>query len=111
MLYGDIGDGTYGRIVGDLLPDFLSGAFAAAIAAAVLTTFNSILNASAALWVVDIHKTYIDKNPNVRRLSLWVSVVMVLLAFAMIPIFKEWFSVKARNGTPKLFSLALKRLR
>jgi len=88
-LYGDIGDATYGRIVGDLLPPFLSGAFAAAIAAAVLTTFNSILNASAALWVCDIHETYFDENPNVKRLSLWVSVCMVVLAFAMIPIFNN----------------------
>lgn len=88
-LYGDLGDATYGRIVGDILPTFLSGAFAAAIAAAVLTTFNSILNASAALWVMDIHETYIDKKPNVQRLSLWVSVIMVLLAFAMIPIFNN----------------------
>ena len=86
-LYGDIGDATYGRIVGDLLPPFLSGAFAAAIAAAVLTTFNSILNASAALWVCDIHETYFNKKPNVKRLSLWVSIVMVILAFIMIPIF------------------------
>ncbi|WP_235298595.1 sodium:solute symporter family transporter [Portibacter marinus] len=88
-LYGDIGDATYGTIVGDLLPSFLSGAFAAAIAAAVLTTFNSILNASAALWVCDIHKTYFNKNPNVKRLSLWVSIAMVLLAFMMIPIFNN----------------------
>ena len=88
-LYGDIGDGTYGRIVGDILPTFLSGAFAAAIAAAVLTTFNSILNASAALWVMDIHETYFNKNPNVKKLSLWVSITMVLLAFAMIPIFNN----------------------
>lgn len=88
-LYGDIGDATYGRLVGDVLPAFLSGAFAAAIAAAVLTTFNSILNASAALWVMDIHETYINKHPNVRRLSLWVSVVMVLLGFALIPIFNN----------------------
>ena len=88
-LYGDIGDATYGRLVGDILPSFLSGAFAAAIAAAVLTTFNSILNASAALWVMDIHETYVNKRPNVRRLSLWVSVVMVLLGFAMIPIFNN----------------------
>jgi len=88
-LYGDIGDAAYGRIVGDLLPAFLSGAFAAAIAAAVLTTFNSILNASAALWVCDIHETYIKKNPNVKRLSFWVSIVMVLLAFLMIPIFNN----------------------
>jgi len=85
-LYGDIGDAAYGQIVGDLLPSFMSGAFAAAIAAAVLTTFNSILNASAALWVCDIHETYISEKPNVRKLSLWVSIVMVVLAFLMIPI-------------------------
>lgn len=88
-LYGDIGDATYGRIVGDLLPSFLSGAFAAAIAAAVLTTFNSILNASAALWVCDIHETYINDKPNVKKLSLWVSISMVVLAFMMIPIFNN----------------------
>lgn len=88
-LYGDIGDAAYGRIVGDLLPPYLSGAFAAAIAAAVLTTFNSILNASAALWVCDIHETYFNETPNVKRLSLWVSIVMVVLAFIMIPIFNN----------------------
>lgn len=88
-LYGDVGDTAYGQLVGDILPAFLSGAFAAAIAAAVLTTFNSILNASAALWVMDIHETYIDKKPNIRRLSLWVSVVMVLLSFALIPVFNN----------------------
>ena len=88
-LYGDVGDTAYGLLVGDVLPAYLSGAFAAAIAAAVLTTFNSILNASAALWVMDIHETYVDKKPNVRRLSLWVSVVMVLLSFALIPVFNN----------------------
>lgn len=88
-LYGDVGDTAYGLLVGDVLPAYLSGAFAAAIAAAVLTTFNSILNASAALWVMDIHETYLDKKPNVRRLSLWVSVVMVLLSFALIPVFNN----------------------
>ena len=49
-LYGDIGDAAYGRIVGDVLPVWLSGAFAAAVAAAVLTSVNSILNASTALY-------------------------------------------------------------
>ena len=88
-LYGDIGDAAYGKIVGELLPSFLSGAFAAAIAAAVLTTFNSILNASAALWVCDIHETYFKEKPDVKKLSFWVSIVMVLLAFAMIPIFNN----------------------
>ena len=88
-LYGDIGDAAYGTLVGDLLPGFLSGAFAAAIVAAVLTTFNSILNASAALWVCDIHETYISKKTNVKKLSFWVSIIMVIMAFMMIPIFNN----------------------
>lgn len=87
-LYGRVeNDLAYGRIVADILPTFLSGAFAAAIAAAILTTFNSILNASAALWVCDIHETYVDKKPNVQKLSFWVSVVMVVLGLLMVPFF------------------------
>jgi len=87
-LYGEIGNNkAFGMIVSDLLPVALTGAFAAAMAAAVLTTFNSILNASAALWVCDVHESYINKKPNVRRLSLIVSVVMVAFAFLMFPVF------------------------
>ncbi len=87
-LYGEIGNNkAFGMIVSDLLPVALTGAFAAAIAAAVLTTFNSILNASAALWVCDIHETYIKKNTDVKKLSFFVSVAMVILAFIMFPAF------------------------
>jgi len=87
-LYGRIeGDEAYGMLVGDVLPGILSGAFAAAILAAILTSFNSILNASAALWVCDIHESYIDKNPKVKRLSMWVSIVMVVLSLLLVPFF------------------------
>jgi len=87
-LYGRVeNDMAYGQIVGDLLPIYLSGAFAAAILAAMLTTFNSILNASAALWVCDIHETYVNKNVNVKRISLWVSIVMVILSLVLVPFF------------------------
>ena len=87
-LYGRIeNDMAYGQLVGDILPTFLSGAFAAAILAAILTTFNSILNASAALWVCDIHETYVNKIPNIKRLSLWVSVVMVVASLLLVPFF------------------------
>lgn len=88
-LYGDIGDTAYPRIVGDILPAWMSGAFAAAIAAAVLTTFNSILNSSAALYVCDIHSAYVDKKPNVKRLSLYVTLAMVALALAMVPMYNR----------------------
>jgi len=103
-LYGRIeGDLAYGTIVGNLLPTFLSGAFAAAIAAAILTTFNSILNASAALWVCDIHETYVDKNPKVKKLSFWVSIVMVILGLMMVPFFATQESLI--NTVQKLYGL------
>lgn len=86
-LYGDIGDLAYGRIVGELLPVWLSGAFAAAIAAAVLTTFNSVLNSSAALYVCDIHERYINDDPNVPRLTAIFSVALVIIALAIVPFY------------------------
>ena len=86
-LYGDIDDRAYGRIAGDVLPVWMSGAFAAAMAAAVLTTFNSILNSSAALWVLDIHETYIAERPRIRPLSIAVSLVMVAVALSLVPVY------------------------
>ncbi len=87
-LFGEVGNNkAFGMIVGELLPGALTGAFAAAMAAAVLTSFNSVLNASAALWVCDVHETYINKKPNIRRLSFIVTLVMVGLAFVMFPVF------------------------
>lgn len=92
-LYGDIGDAAYGRIVSDVLPVWLSGAFAAAIAAAVLTSFNSILNSSTALYVMDIHEKYFNEQPDVKKLSGWVTGVFVLLALALVPLYQQAESI------------------
>lgn len=86
-LYGDINDAAFGTLVGDILPSYLSGAFAAMMAAAVLTTFNSLLNSAAALYVCDIHQRYINPNVNVPRVSTIFSLIMVVLAIAMVPVF------------------------
>lgn len=92
-LYGDIGDAAYGRIVGDLLPTYLSGVFAAAMAAAVLTTFNSNLNSATALYVCDVHQAYINKTPNVQRLSGIVTAVMTLVALALVVVYAQAESI------------------
>ena len=92
-LYGDIGDQAYGRIVGDLLPSWLSGVFAAAIAAAVLSSFNSMVNSSAAMYVCDLHERYIDEKPNVRLLSGIATSVFVLIAVAMVPVYAQSDSI------------------
>ncbi len=92
-LYGDIDDQAYGRLVGDILPPYLSGAFAAMMAAGVLTTFNSILNSSAALYVCDIHQKYIKSEVNVPRLSTMVSILMVFLSLLLVPIYANAESI------------------
>ena len=86
-LYGDIGDQAYGRIVGDLLPSWLSGVFEAAIAAAVLSSFNSMVNSSAAMYVCDLHQRYFNDKPNVPVLSGLATLVFVLIAVMMVPIY------------------------
>lgn len=88
-LYGDIGDSAYGTIVGDILPTWLSGLFAAALAAAVLTSYNSALNASATLYVCDIHESYVNKSPNVRNISNRVTAILVLISISLVPLFQQ----------------------
>ena len=102
-LYGDIGDAAYGTLAADLLPVWLSGAFAAAIAAAVLTTFNSILNSSAALYCCDIHEAYINKDANVGKLNAIITVVFVGIALALVPVYATQESII--NIVQELFGL------
>ncbi|MEL6789443.1 MAG: SLC5 family protein [Pseudomonadota bacterium] len=102
-LYGDINDAAYGRIVGDILPVWLSGAFAAALAAAVLTTFNSILNASAALYVCDLHEAYVGPARNVPKLSGIFSISITVLAILIVPFFASQTSII--NTVQKLYGL------
>ena len=92
-LYGDIGDAAFGQIVGDVLPLWLSGAFAAAIAAAVLTSVNSVLNSSTALYVCDIHEPYISPAPNLRRLNMIITIGFVLVGLAMVPTYAKADSI------------------
>ncbi|MBU2876675.1 MULTISPECIES: SLC5 family protein [Aliiglaciecola] len=92
-LYGDIGDTAYGTIVSDLLPSWLSGVFAAAMAAAVLTTFNSNLNSATALYVCDIHEAYFNKTPNVQKLSGIVTILMTVLSLLLVLVYKEADSI------------------
>ncbi len=103
-LFGDVPqDGAYGRIVSEVLPLWLSGAFAAALFAAVLTTFNSILNASAALYVCDMHEAYVGKAKKVGRLGAIVSIVMSVFALALVPFFASQESLI--NTVQQLYGL------
>ena len=103
-LFGDVpSDGAYGKIVAEVMPLWLSGAFAAAIVAAILTSFNSILNASAALYVCDMHEAYVGEVKRVGRLGAIVSIVMSVLALALVPFFASQESLI--NTVQQLYGL------
>ncbi|WP_394201389.1 solute:sodium symporter family transporter [Shewanella waksmanii] len=94
-LYGDVGDVAYGQLVGDLLPPWLSGAFAAVMAGAVLSSFNSCLNSAAALYTCDIHQNYINANADVRKIGTRVALAFTCIAVALVPLFAQSESIIA----------------
>jgi SSS family solute:Na+ symporter len=92
-LYGDINDAAYGTIAGAVLPEFLTGIFAAALVTAVLAHFASVLNSTATLYVCDIHEKYFNPNPNVPKLGGISSAIFVLIAILLVPVYSDAESI------------------
>ncbi len=85
QLHGQLGDATYGTIVREVLPTGLTGAFAAAMVAATMTSFNSTLNSSAALYVCDLHLRYFSPDASVPKVSVTTQILFALLGIALVP--------------------------
>ena len=92
-LFGDVGDAAYGRLVAEVLPGWLAGAFAAMVAAAVITTFSAVLNSTVALYSVDFHDKFIGKVTNHWRLGAIVSVIVTIVAILLVPVFADAESI------------------
>jgi len=86
-LFGDAGDATYGRIVATVMPGWLSGAFAAFMAAALLTSYTSVLNSSVTLYVCDLHEKFVAEKPNVGHLNTIISLAFLVLSLLLVPIY------------------------
>ena len=92
-LYGDIDDNAYGRLVGDVLPPWLAGAFAAAITGAVLSSYNAGLNSAAALYTVDLHLPMVNPKADGKRIGQIVQLVFMLASLAMVPLYQNATSI------------------
>jgi solute:Na+ symporter, SSS family len=92
-LFGDVGDATYGRVVAEVMPGWLSGAFAAFMAAAVLTSYTSVLNSSVTLYVCDLHEKFIASKPDVARLNTTISLVMMVVSILLVPVYSGAASI------------------
>jgi SSS family solute:Na+ symporter len=93
QLFGDINDAAYGQLVGEVLPPWLSGVFAAAIAAAVIAHTAAIMNAAVGLYAVDFHDKFVGKVANEWRLASVVTVLLTLTSIALVPVFATATSI------------------
>ncbi|QYJ07762.1 SLC5 family protein [Qipengyuania flava] len=92
-LFGDVGDAAYGRLVAEVLPSWLSGAFAAMVAAAVITTFSAVLNSTVALYSVDFHEQFLGKVKNHWKLGAVMSTLATVLAVMLVPMYQSAESI------------------
>jgi solute:Na+ symporter, SSS family len=92
-LYGNIGDRAFGTLIGDLLPPWLSGIFAAILVTSVATHFVAVLNSAAALYVCDIHQKYVNPKATVGRVNAVISGICIVIAIAMIPVYSTATSI------------------
>lgn len=93
QMFGDINDAAYGQVVKTVLPLWLSGAFAAMIAAAVIAHTAAVLNGAVALYAVDFHDKFVAPVKNHWRLSTIVSVLFTVIAIALVPLFENTESI------------------
>ncbi len=92
-LFGPVGDKAYGMLVAEILPPWLSGAFAAMVAAAVITTFSAVLNSSVALYAVDFHEQFIGEVKDHWKLSAGVCVLLTATAVLLVPMYQNATSI------------------
>lgn len=81
-------DAVYGRLVRDVLPWWLSGFFAAVMAGAILSSFNSVLNSSATLFSLGVYKPYVRPEATDRevvRSGMWFGVVAAVASMTAAP--------------------------
>ncbi len=93
QLIGNVGDKAYGLLVAQVLPPWLSGAFAAMIAAAVIAHTSAVLNSTVALYSIDFHDQFIGKVKDHWRLSMIVSIVVTILSVALVPVYQNATSI------------------
>ncbi len=98
-------DKAYGMLVNRVLPDPLTGFFAAAMIGAILSSFNSALNSSCTLFSLGLYKSVINKGASeeavVRsgKVFGWiVAVVAMLLAPLLVNTTSIFGYLQKMNG-------------
>lgn len=86
-LFGDVNDAAYGMVVSHVLPSWMSGAFAAMMAAAVIAHTSAILNSSVALYTIDFHEKFVRPVANPWKVSAVGSIILTFSTVLMVPVY------------------------
>lgn len=82
-------DKSYGRLVQMVLPDWLTGFFAAVVTGAILSSFNSALNSTATLFSLGVYQTLLHKNATEQQVihaGKIFGIVIAILAMTVAPL-------------------------
>jgi len=94
-LYGPVGgtvpsiDLAYPQLVRDVLPVYMSGFFLAVLLGAIFSSFNSLLNSAATLFVLDVYQPLKKaklSDAQLIRMAKIASVVIALFSFVVAPL-------------------------
>lgn len=100
-LYADQGvtsNRAYGTLVNNVLPSPLTGFFAAVLMGAILSSFNSALNATATLYSIGLYKAVLRKDatdPQVVKSGKWFGIIMAVIAMSIAPLLQGQDSIFA----------------
>lgn len=108
QLFGPMGDASYGRVVAHVLPGWMSGAFAALMAAAVIAHTAAILNSSVALYSVDFHDKFIRAVQNHWRLAAVVSALLTVSSILLVPVYENPEAFISIEGEGSIINLLQK---
>jgi len=82
-------DMAYPTLVKDVLPQYMSGFFLAVLLGAVFSSFNSLLNSAATLFVLDVYqplkKSFVSEKQliNVAKIT---SIILAIFSFVVAPL-------------------------
>ena len=82
-------DLAYPHLVKNVLPVYMSGFFLAVLLGAVFSSFNSLLNSAATLFVLDIYQPYkktTSSDQQLIKVAKIASVIIALFSFVVSPL-------------------------
>ncbi|MDX9754358.1 MAG: sodium/solute symporter [bacterium] len=86
-------DAVYVQMINDYLHPFGKGILLSALIAAIMSTVSCVLNSASTIWVMDIHKQYIDQEASEEKLvgvGRWATLVIILLSTLLAPFLLLW---------------------